>query len=433
LFLKALLIFKLLILLFLTGCSTREALTANNPGRHPVLPELENSFVIEGQKIPSAEFRSIQFFSGANPASAPIIQIGSGQTFTLRFDHIANNTGMFTVRAEHRNADWSASNLFDGFYMQGQATDYISDPVQSTAVAPDYMQYTYRFPNRNFNFLVSGNYLLHIEDYRTGELLFSVPFMLFEDLGTVEFSIEELFGLDSHHFQHHQPFATYIHPDFVLMPDQDISIYFIQNQFWGRAREATIRDLSESDRIRMHISRNEAFPGSYEFRPLSMQNIDNLAVDFIEVRKDTEPPTIIRDRDVINFGVTPSGRGSNRYGYPESDRDARYARVIFTLDRPTTLSVDSRIHVTGPFSNWAVSEDNRMRYNRDTDRFEAAILIKEGSYDYKYVIIEGRTIDDLRLADSFADSRQEYHTLIYYRDLQLNADRLLNFRADFTR
>jgi hypothetical protein len=74
-----------------------------------------------------------------------------------------------------------------------------------------------------------------------------------------------------------------------------------------------------------------------------------------------------------------------------------------------------------------------MRYNRDTDRFEAGILIKEGSYDYKYVIIEGRTIDDLRLADSFADSRQEYHTLIYYRDLQLNADRLLNITSDFTR
>lgn len=432
-FLKALLIFKLLILLSLAGCSTREALTGNNYGRQPGLPVLENSFIVHGQKIPSAEFRSIQFYSGANPASAPIIQIGSGQTFTLRFDHIASSTEMFTVRAEHRNADWSASNLFDGFYMRGQITDFISSPVQSAVVAPNYMHYTYSFPNRNFNFLISGNYLLHVEDYRTGELLFSVPFMLFEDRGSVEISIEELFGLDSYHFLHHQPFATYIHPDFVLMPDQDISIYFVQNQFWGRAQEATIRDLSESDRIRMHVSRDEAFPGSYEFRPLIMQNIDNLPAEFLEVRKDTEPPTIIRDRDVINFGVTPSSLGSNRYGSPDSDRGARYARVVFSLDRPANLSADSRIHVTGPFSNWAVSEDNRMRYNRDTDRFEAGILIKEGSYDYKYVIIEGRTIDDLRLADSFADSRQEYHTLIYYRDLQLNADRLLNIRSDFTR
>ncbi|MCA1802452.1 MAG: DUF5103 domain-containing protein [Rhodothermaceae bacterium] len=426
-------IFNLLILFFLTGCSTRESLTGNNNGRQPGLPVLENSFIVQGQKIPSAQFRSIQIYSGSNPASAPIIQIGSGQTFTLRFDHIASSTEMFTVRAEHRNADWSPSNLFDGFYMRGQATDFISDPVQSTVVAPNYMQYTYRFPNRNFNFLISGNYLLHIEDYRTGELLFSVPFMLFEERGTVEISIEELFGLDSHHFLHHQPFATYIHPDFVLMPDQDISIYFVQNQFWGRAQEATIRDLSESDRIRMHVSRDEAFPGSYEFRPLIMQNIDNLPAEFLEVRKDTEPPTILRDRDVINFGVTPSSMGSNRYGSPDSDRGARYARVVFSLDRPANLSADSRIHVTGPFSNWSVSDENRMRYNRDTDRFEAGILVKEGSYDYKYVIIEGRTIDDLRLADSFADSRQEYHTLIYYRDLQLNADRLLNIRSDFTR
>ncbi|TVQ11379.1 MAG: DUF5103 domain-containing protein [Balneolaceae bacterium] len=432
-FLKALLIFKLLILIVLTGCSTREALTDNNRGRQPGLPVLENSFIVQDQKVPSEEFRSIQFYAGANPATAPIIKIGTGETFTLRFDHLSASNEMFTVRAEHRNADWSESNLFEGFYMRGQSTDFISDPVQSTAVAPNYMHYTYRFPNRTFNFLISGNYLLHVEDYRTGELLFSVPFMLYEDQGSIEFFIEELFGLDSRHFLHHQPFATYIHPDFVMMPDQDISIYFVQNQFWGRAREATIRDLSESDRIRMHVSREDAFPGRYEFRPLRMQNIDNLPTDFLEVRKDTEPPTIIRDRDVINFGATPLSLGSNRYGSPVSDRDARYARVVFYLDKPDNISAGSSIHVTGAFSNWSVTENNRMRYNRDTNQFEAAILVKEGLYDYKYVIIEGRTLDDLRLTDSFADSRQEYHTLIYYRDLQLNADRLLNIRSDFTR
>lgn len=352
---------------------------------------------------------------------------------TLRFDHLSNNSDMFTVRAEHRNSDWSASNLFDGFYMRGQLTDYISDPVQSTSVAPNYMQYTYRFPNRNFSFQISGNYLLHIEDYRTGDLLFSVPFMLYEDQGSIETAIEEVYGLESYHFLHHQPFATYILPEFVLMPDQDISIYFVQNQFWGRLQQATIRDISESDRIRMHVPRDDAFPGRYEFMPLIMQDIDDLPTDFIEVRKDTEPPAVVRDRDVINFRVNPSNLGSNRYGRPETRQDARYARVEFVLDRPVNLGTDSRIYVTGPFSNWGVSDNNRMRYNPESDQFTASILIKEGSYDYKYVLVEGRFIDDLRLADSFADSRQEYYTLVYYRDLQLNADRLLNISSDITR
>lgn len=432
-FLKALSISKLLILIFLSGCSTKEALTESNRVQRYGPPVPENSFTIPARKIPGDEFRSIQIFGGTNPVTAPIIKPTAGEMLTLRFDHLSSSTEMFTVRAEHRNADWSASNLFDGFYMRGQVTDFISDPVQSTAVAPNYMQYTYRFPNRNFSFQISGNYLLHVEDYRTGELLFSVPFMLYEDNGSIETTIEELYGLDSDHFLHHQPFATYIFPDFVLMPDQDISIYFVQNQFWGRLQPATIRDLSESDRIRMHVPREEAFPGSYEFRSLNMQNIDDLPGDFLEVRKDTEPPTVVRDRDVINFGVTPANLGSNRYGRPDTGQDARYARVEFYLDRPANLATDSRIHVTGPFTNWAVTGNNRMHYNEATDQFMAGILIKEGSYDYKYVLIEGSTLDDLRLADSFADSRQEYHTLIYYRDLQINADRLLHFRSDITR
>jgi hypothetical protein len=433
LFLKVQSVFSFLILFMLAGCSTREALSDDSRAGGLPTAHIENNFTVPAQKTPHADFRSIQLYSGSNPTTAPIIRLGSGETLHLSFDHLSAENDMFTVRAEHRDADWSESSLFEGFYMTGQLYDYISDPVQSIAVAPNYMHYSYSFPNRIFSFEISGNYLLHVDDYRTGERIFSIPFMIYEDTGAVSTTIEELFGLDSHHFLHHQLFATYIQPDFVMMPDQDISIYFVQNQFWGRSLQATVTDMSEPDRIRLHIPREEAFPGTYEFRPLRMQDIDNLPVEFIEVRKDTEPPTLIRDRDVINFGVNPSIRASNRQGNPESVRDSRYGRVIFVLDRPEHLHAGNTIYITGPFVNWSVDERNRMQYDKETDQYTASVLVKEGIYDYKYVIVEDGRLDDLRLDDSFADSRQEYHTLIYYRDLQLNADRMLNFRSDFTR
>jgi hypothetical protein len=432
---KYLLVYSMLVFaaLAITGCATREALTENQQRRTSTEPEFINSFNLPNLLSAPSEFRSIQLYAGANAASAPIIRAGSGETLTLRFDHLDNSGEMFTVRAEHRNADWTESNLFEGFYMRGQYSDYFSEPVPSAAAAPEYMQYTYRFPNRNFGFQVSGNYLLHVEDYSSGELLFSLPFMIYEDRGTIETQIEEIFGLNSDHFLHHQLFATFIHPDFVMIPDQDISIYFVQNQFWGRFLDASITDISEPDRIRLHIPRERAFPGRYEFRQLNMQNIDDPGIDVLEVRKDTEPPTVVRDRDVVNFGVTPSLVSGNRYGRPDISRDARYARVVFTLDRPSDINPGSRVHITGPFSNWTVNESNRMRYDENTGEFTAGILIKEGAYDYKYVLAEGRELNDLRLSGMFADSRQEYHTLVYYRDLQLNADRLLNFRSDITR
>jgi hypothetical protein len=53
-------------------------------------------------------------------------------------------------------------------------------------------------------------------------------------------------------------------------------------------------------------------------------------------------------------------------------------------------------------------------------------IVKEGQYAYKYVVLEGRSVNDTVLDASFASTRQEYHAFVYLRDQAFQVDKLVS-------
>ena len=68
-----------------------------------------------------------------------------------------------------------------------------------------------------------------------------------------------------------------------------------------------------------------------------------------------------------------------------------------------------------------------MRYDSDSGTYRGSAVLKQGVYDYKYVVKTEEGVDELRLDASFFDGIQEYHTFAYYHDRRLGADRLINY------
>ncbi len=396
----------------------------NGESEQSVNMAVENDMAVLPQVAPPDYIRSIELFRNS-PGGVPVITLNSNESLTLRFDELAGTVNTFTVRLRHYNADWTESSLISGQVNRGFQDDVIGGGTPGMGQSPSYFSYSYSFPNRELGIRVSGNFMIEVSDYNTREVLFSLPFFVMEDRGRLDASISEFF--QGRNFPYHQVFAEYYFPEFVNLPLTDIDIYFTQNQFWGRSVRASQRDVSSPDYIRLHNDRNEGFPGRYEFRPLLIDDIFSISRDVIEVRPERDPPLIRLQYDVVDLDVNPRPSRPYAYGAPKPGRSARYTEVEFNLDRPSFMAPDEEVYVLGSFTNWNLSESQRLTYSEADDAFSARIFMKEGRYDYVYAVRTNSGIDDLRLAAFFAQSSQDYQIRVYFRDQQENYDRLLQY------
>lgn len=364
----------------------------------------------------------MQLYRG-RPGNVPIIELNSGGNITLSFDELADAGNTFRIRFTHHNADWSESGLISNFFLSGFQDDTISGGVPGIGQHPSFFTYSYTFPNRDIRFRASGNYMLHVSDYVSGEKLFSLPFFISEDTGGLSASTVEYFSFGN--FPFHQVFTEYAFPEFIRMPQADLTVMLVQNRFWSRYIEASVPDVSTPGVFRAHNPRDDGFFGRYEFRPLLIDDIYSISRDVIEVQPDRTPPLVRLQYDVVDMDVNPRPSRSFRFGQPLPGRNARYTEVEFNLERPNWFHNDADVYVYGSFNNWQIANEGKMEYLPESDSYRATVLIKEGRYDYKYAVIENNTVDDLRLDAFFADSRQEYQVLVYFTDPQNLYDRLL--------
>jgi hypothetical protein len=55
------------------------------------------------------------------------------------------------------------------------------------------------------------------------------------------------------------------------------------------------------------------------------------------------------------------------------------------------------------------------------------MLLKQGFYNYKYVVVDGDTglIDEGAISGNFYETENNYKVLVYYRDLGARFDRII--------
>lgn len=415
----------LITLFFVTGC----ALFQSGETTRESLPEVvspENLFTVPGQIVASDLARSIRLHKPGNPASPPIIELRNNQQLQLTFEMLEFDSRQFRVSFTHHNPDWSRSPLPPDFFMEGLQTHYIDGGRVSTGTQrPQYRQYQFRFPNEQFSFTRSGNYILRVEDQDTGYLVFSLPFFVTENRGSITSSVDELTTPRRNLRIIHQPVSRYSLPDFVDQPQFDLEFFYVQNQFWSKIRQADELDFSAPGEVHFELTRNSAFIGDYEFLELSLDELSQNNPQVFEAAPHEVPPRVVLMDDISGFSATGRLIPSSRFGMPDERLNARYANVVFRFEPGEEIKEDEEIYLVGDFNNWSIRSGHKLEHNPKIDRWETSTIIKQGLYNYKYVLLDDEDIDDLFFDDLFLRTPQEYHAMVYMRDPQQFYYRLL--------
>lgn len=420
----------ILLVIGTSGCKLFET-DSNQSESPPRVSAPANLFNVPGQMIHNPDIHSIQLHRSGRAGSPAIIQLGSRDKLTLSFELLEFESRQFTIHFTHHNADWSRSSLPPEFFMDGFYSINLSPGSVSRTQRPRYRQYNFEFPNDQFSFTRSGNYMLRVEDKDTGFTVFSLPFFVYENEGSVASRVEQV-GVRRNLRRTHRPISLFDLPDFVDQPQFDLKFYYTQNQFWGRSRRANELDFSDPNEVQFELSSANAFIGDYEFLTLRIRDLSQQNPQIFGVDPDQIPPRITLSDDAQGFSSTGPLSNSNRFGLPNLSLNAEYANVQFIFDPDIGVAAGSDIYLVGDFTNWAIQPDNKLEYRSDMDRWITSSVVKQGFYNYKYVLVSDDDINDLAFDDLFARGRQEYHAMVYMRDNQQFYDRLLQVNQFFS-
>jgi hypothetical protein len=414
-------------MLFWMSCSS----TVNLAPSSPPISQVNSLLVLPTQRSVPDNIRSVQFFSSSQ-ASSPLVtaRLGSNDQLILRFDELSEISGMFRIHFSHRNKDWTKSNLPSTWFMNSTNQRIIQGGTRNQSNSIPFHTYNSQFSLRDLEFLVSGFYFIHISDYNTGIELFSLPFALTEQRGVLELTGETLYNKGSLGAAVDRIFAEFSIPEFVDMPVFDLSFQVLQDGFLPKAIPAKGKDFSEEKVAKFYLEESQSYPANTRFYGLNLFNFSLSNQEILDYRESAELPQITLKEDFISFSDTPYTLQS-MYGNPSSSNTARYAMINFRFNpMGTGPNNDDEIFVVGDFNQWSENKQHKMKWNPELRLFEAAILLKEGSYRYTYATrnyasLDGTQLDINELGSSLTKENQWYTGILFYRDPNLQYDRIL--------
>lgn len=383
----------------------------------------------------SPDFRTLQLSVNGQPMALPIINLDGSDHLTVAFDLLAEDHQYLRYTILHCNADWQPSplvdsELFDGFNF-GEVTNY--DFSRGTTV--HYVHYWIDLPNEEYQFRVSGNYLLRVyPENDPDKTLLQARFMVVDP--RLRISGRSLNATDIDYRAAHQQLELVVDAAGYPVNDMfnDLRVVIEQNQ-----RQDNRVTLSHPSRVQAGRAIYEhmpqlIFPAGNEYRRMETVSVTypGMGVDHIEYRDPYYyhflAPDATRFHLPYSYDQTQHGRFLPRlYGSADSDLEADYSVVVFTLDMGRNPDYD--FYIEGDLTQRRLDDDSRLEYDPQANLYRRALLLKQGAYNYQYLALprspQAPSSHSMPVEGDFYQTTNEYTVLVYYRPPSGRYDQLL--------
>jgi len=379
---------------------------------------------------PPDYIKTITFKSNTNQSQLPVLKLN--EKLHLEFDALNGDEDDFYYVIDYYNFDWTPTKLMKSEYLKGFDNMRITNYENSFNTYQIYSHYYLQIPNAQTRLKISGNYMMKIYN-DDDELVFSRKFMVYENLANVGVAIKR--SRDVKYIKQKQSVDFNISSPSMLFnnPKQTIKTVIIQNNNLKTAI-TNLKPLYTIGRQLIYKYDTESsFWAGNEY--LYFENKDvrgaNVGVQFVDL-KDLYNHYLFTDiiRADRPYTYNPDINGNFLITALDADNisiEADYTVLHFSLQYPEMLD-NKNIHVYGNFNNYSITENTKMIFNNRTGYYETDLLLKQGFYNYKYVIVDDNGIlDEGAISGNFDQTENNYKILVYYRDLGARFDKIIGF------
>lgn len=395
-----------------------------------VLAQKELSFT---DKAYEPQIKTVQLYPDSNNPQdylQPATTIVTLQNLQLEFDDLQDNRNNYYAKLIHCNYDWSKSSLMDLDFMDVYNEFNVNDYTFSNATYSHYVHYRFKVPPVK----LTGNYLLIVYRDDKTDLILSRRMMIYDTqvgltkdnqmigTGTLNRASQQFnFVLDYGDIQ-------------VINPTESIHVNMRQNQRWDNAKfnlqPSFVRD-ADSELDYRFLDDSWQFSGGNEFRFADFRSTTYPGQNTGRINKMIKPYELYLAIDApreegayAQYKDIDGNYTIDNTDYGEAQITGNYLYVNFTLKRDAPYNED--VYVVGKFNDYQRTEENKMRYNSSTGAYESRQFVKQGWYDYQYVL--GTTAEKINgVEGSHFETENVYEVAIYYHPLRPNADLLIGY------
>lgn len=381
-------------------------------------------------------FRTLKTGVEDNFMSPPVIRMGTNDRIRITFDEIAEDNSYLEFRLIHCDADWQPSRLVESEYVSGFNSQRIEDYAFSSSTFVHYVNYLVTLPNEDLRILHSGNYLLQVYDPdEPDRVILQTRFQVSENIIPADGEVTS--RTDRGYNTEWQQLSFVLDGEGLaqLNPYQDLTVEITQNMRDDTRR--IIRNPLRLDGKRVVYDHNPdlIFPASNEYRRFESvsngfagMNVDSLRYMGSNYHVWLRPDSP-RAESQYSYDRTQHGRFLvHEYNATDSDVGADYITVHFTLESPEFTGAD--VYIDGEFSHNRFDRNNIMKYDRASGAYTASIPLKQGAYNYQYVVRpHGKNVpaSPAPVEGNKYETENEYGISVYYRPPGARADRLVTF------
>ena len=376
---------------------------------------------------PPTDVKTISLGVVDNASGLAIINLND--RLVLEFDVLNNLEEDFYYVIEHFDSDWNPSQLMKTEYLAGMDNLRIVDYVNSFNTYQIYSHYRLQIPNQQTRLRVSGNYIIKIfDDY--DDLIFSRKFMVVEPMANVGVQIRRSRDVALINETQSVDFKVTPTTSNFNNPLETIKTTVLQNNNLKTAIHGLKPQYIMGNELVYRYTNASLFWGGNEY--LFFENKDiratNLGIQYIDLQDLYHSylyTNIERSRKIYTFNPDINGG----FKVTVLDRDdprieADYTYVHFSLSAKEFLN--ATVYVYGGFNNFSTTKENEMVFNPNKGVYEASLLMKQGFYNYKYVVIDKEnTLQEGAISGNFDETENNYKVLVYYRDLGARYDKLI--------
>ena len=364
----------------------------------------------------------------------PIISLNGNEPLRLSFDELDGESRYLKYTVIHCTHDWKISGLNPLEYIDGFMEDEISDISYSFNTIQRYVHYELVFPNEQIRIIKSGNYLLYVFDDTQENQILTRRFMVVESTqAAVQGSVRAATDVNYSNTKQQVDFVVRTAPYIVNNPSMFLKATIIQNGRWDNAIIGLRHHSGRPGEFRFEYYNNEnVMNGGSEFRTFDIRSIRRNGDRIVSVNFRNRINQAYILEDVARpFGAYQSNttlRGQCMYKNEDfaGKNVEDYVLTHFSL-RPDFKIAGGDIYVFGELTDWKIQEDAKLKFNPESNYWEAQMFLKQGYYNYQYVYVKHgtTTIDETYIEGNHWQTQNDYTVLVYLREEGTSYDKLI--------
>lgn len=366
----------------------------------------------------ASNIRSVKLYRQDVELSMPVLELGSDTRLQLVFDDLDGVYREYRYTLIHCDPFWNVTGLAVTDYILGFPEGLVDGYAFSQATRQPYVNYNTLIPGPDMKILRSGNYLLKV--YHAGfpdEIVITRRMMVYESKVKVQATVKRSSVVEDIRYKQEVDFEIERGSWQIDNPYNDMVVHIQQNGRWDNAVLDIKPRLVTGSKLNYDWDRINVFDGANEFRHVDLRTLLRYTprVGLIMVENDTNHVFVkpdykrafqvyLEDKDLNGEYVISSEEAISNH-YTEAD----YAMVHFTFPVQAPFA-QGAIYLFGALTNWSFLPEYRMNYNAEKKTYEVALYLKQGYYNYHYVLMENAAVK----ATTFLTEGDHFETENFY-------------------